>query len=192
MTVPRWLKLRQYIDKRLFVRLILRGDFDFIFPVFSELFCCFTLDAGVFPDLWLYAHSWFIMDRIYDIIRVIRRSIFCFCALPWAIVFDASYKAGCTLLNAIGSILLGVYIEKWWREVSKAVITNVRGPVAYASTMFSSRCIVFAEMLVTRIRNGCNGRTLITPWAPNNIWRVPLKILDSPVFKLESVVVTRL
>lgn len=46
-------ELRQNVDKKLFVRLVLREDRVFNFLVFSEIFRCVSLDAGLFPDLRL-------------------------------------------------------------------------------------------------------------------------------------------
>lgn len=50
MNVLHWFGLQQHVEKRLFVRMVLRGDLNIIFPDFSKLLRYVTLDADVVPD----------------------------------------------------------------------------------------------------------------------------------------------
>lgn len=45
----------------------------------------------------------------------------------------------------------------------EAVITDVKGLVAYATIMGMGWCIAFAEKLASRILNGCDDRAWISP-----------------------------
>lgn len=69
MTVLHRLELPQNIDRRLFVGQVLRKDCNFIFPVFSTLFCWLTLDVGLFSNLRLHVDCFFIIDCCYKIVR---------------------------------------------------------------------------------------------------------------------------
>lgn len=85
----------------------------------------------------------------------------------------------------------------WWRLICPASLCILplgshyrqSGPVSYSTIRSSGRFIVFGEALVTRIRKDCDGRTSITPWAPNITWRVPSNILGSKVLIPEAVIV---
>lgn len=74
--VSYWSKLRQPIHKWLFVRLIQRGDCDFIFPSFLEPFHSVLKSDVMFLVLQLSVAHWHIVDGEYKSMRVVRR---CFC-----------------------------------------------------------------------------------------------------------------
>lgn len=78
MTVSHWFELRQHVHIWLFARLVLRGDRDFIFPVFSEMFCYITLDVGVFLYLQLSFDCWLVMEGSYETMLVVHCFSFCF------------------------------------------------------------------------------------------------------------------
>lgn len=65
VTVQHRFILRHHVDKRLFLRPVLRGDRDFMFQVFDVLFCWVTLDESAFSeiqhsvsfDCWIILHG---------------------------------------------------------------------------------------------------------------------------------------
>lgn len=63
--------------------------------------------------------------------------------------------------------------------------------MAYATTTCFGRCIASGEKLGTRICNGFDGRTLITPCATHVVWPVSLNILGSTVKIPETFVLTK-
>lgn len=76
------------------------------------------------------------------------------CASQWTENFVSLQGAGCASPNAAGSTLSMVSIGEWLRGKDEAVITDVGGPMAYATIMCFGRPIALAEKLVTRIWNG--------------------------------------
>lgn len=132
----------------------------------SALLCCVTLDAGVLPDLRLSVNCW---TNMYDSFKISGLSVATFffvCASPLALIFVNLQRAGCTSLNAVGSIHTGVSIGEWWewwKEGYKTIFTDVGGPAAYTTTMGFCRCITFAERWDIKVCNGSGARTLIKP-----------------------------
>lgn len=150
VTVLQYLKLWHHVDKWLFVRLVLREDSDWIFPLFSKQFHGVSRDADVFPGVRLYTGRWYVMDYAYKRSWTIRRCYFCL--LRSALVtFATSQEAWCTFTNAVGSTLLRALTWKWWRGMREAVLTDVEGLVAYSETMCMGGYIAFSERFSTRI-----------------------------------------
>lgn len=108
--------LRQRVDKMMFLRVELPGDYKFIFLAFSELVYCVTRNTGVVPDLRLSGLSvdcvdcWFILTGSDKNRPVICRCFFCMLRIAMGDGFR--YFARCGMYIAIISwdyILGGSY-----------------------------------------------------------------------------------
>lgn len=184
--------MEQTVEKRPIVCLILRRDCVSNFPISSKLLCCITLDANVFSDLQLFVQCWLKWTTATSVCWLSIIVLFICCALPMAVIFVASWGAGCTLANLAGSTLSGILVEECWRRLLKVVNTDIGNFVLKASYCCCGTCLAIWENLTTGIWNGCKAKILITPLAANVIWRDSLSILCSTVLVPDAVVIDKM
>lgn len=120
------IRIVTHVNKRLFARVVLGRDREFIFLVFTGFFYYDTLDAGVFSDLWLSVDCAFIMNCSYGSVRVIRRCFFRLLHFAMGANVRRLERNGMYMAkNAVESTFSEVLIGEWYRRVDVESITDV-------------------------------------------------------------------
>lgn len=174
--------------KRLFI--VLRGDCNLIFSVYSELFYSVILEVSAFLDLQLFVECWFPIVGSYENMQVIRLCFyylfrFAISGSFWCLVWSKMYIVECD-----GDYTLGCFCGEVINGSGRISHHGRKGSAAYATPIYSNKFIAFAEKLVTRILNGHDCRTSATPWASYVIWRVSVNLLGFMVLIPGVIVVT--
>lgn len=136
--------------KRLFVRLLLTGDYNFIFRVLGKLLRGLTLNASVFPDLLLFANCSFMMNACYHCMQDTHFVCFAPFPLPLTVHIIASQEVGCTSLYTNLSIFSRFCDGEWLRAIDEAVFMDKKVLWICYHTWLGRR-IAFALKSHTRI-----------------------------------------